>query len=169
METKKNLVNLIELYLSDKGNRFIRGFYYDFDQMQHELEAFIHVGLIVDSCLVHLSDDFVGGFVCRYYIQPESVEFYDTLYHQQEYLSALLIHNCSDKPMKVTFEFSSESWEIEPRGKSIIIPPTISNRVAIHEMTDDEKIDVVARKILDRYKPAFEELAKGPGGQDENH
>ena len=28
------------------------------------------------------------------------------------------------------------------------------------EMTDDEKIDIVATHILKRFKPAFEELAK---------
>jgi len=28
------------------------------------------------------------------------------------------------------------------------------------EMTDDEKIDVVAARILERYRPAFLELAK---------
>lgn len=28
------------------------------------------------------------------------------------------------------------------------------------ELTDDEKIDVVARRIMQRYKPAFMELAK---------
>ncbi|MBR5288399.1 MAG: type II toxin-antitoxin system Phd/YefM family antitoxin [Clostridia bacterium] len=28
------------------------------------------------------------------------------------------------------------------------------------EMTDDEKIDVIARRVLERYRPAFEELAK---------
>ena len=28
------------------------------------------------------------------------------------------------------------------------------------ELTDDEKIDVVARRILDRFKPAFLKLAK---------
>lgn len=30
----------------------------------------------------------------------------------------------------------------------------------ILELTDDEKIDVVAARILKRFKPAFEELAK---------
>lgn len=30
----------------------------------------------------------------------------------------------------------------------------------IFDMTDDEKIDVVAARILKRFKPAFEELAK---------
>lgn len=28
------------------------------------------------------------------------------------------------------------------------------------ELTDDEKIDIVARRIMNRYKPAFLELAK---------
>ena len=28
------------------------------------------------------------------------------------------------------------------------------------DLTDDEKIDIVAARILKRYKPAFEELAK---------
>ena len=28
------------------------------------------------------------------------------------------------------------------------------------DITDDEKIDVAARRILNRFKPAFEELAK---------
>lgn len=28
------------------------------------------------------------------------------------------------------------------------------------EITDDEKIDIAAKRIMDRFKPAFEELAK---------
>ena len=30
----------------------------------------------------------------------------------------------------------------------------------IPDMTDDEKIDVAAAQVLDRFRPAFEELAK---------
>ena len=30
----------------------------------------------------------------------------------------------------------------------------------ILDMTDDEKIDVAAAQVLDRFRPAFEELAK---------
>jgi len=30
----------------------------------------------------------------------------------------------------------------------------------IPELTDDEKIDIAARRILERFRPAFEELAK---------
>lgn len=29
-----------------------------------------------------------------------------------------------------------------------------------HELTDDEKIDIVAHRILNKYRQAFEELAK---------
>ena len=29
------------------------------------------------------------------------------------------------------------------------------------ELTDDEKIDIVARRILERYRETFKELAKG--------
>ena len=28
------------------------------------------------------------------------------------------------------------------------------------DMTNDEKIDVIARRVLNKYRPAFEELAK---------
>ena len=28
------------------------------------------------------------------------------------------------------------------------------------DMTDDEKIDVIARRVLNKYRPAFEKLAK---------
>ena len=37
------------------------------------------------------------------------------------------------------------------------------------ELTNDKKIDIAARKVMARFKPAFEELAKGPGGKNENH
>ena len=33
-------------------------------------------------------------------------------------------------------------------------------RTPILDMTDDEKIDVVAARIMKKYKPAFEELEK---------
>jgi len=34
------------------------------------------------------------------------------------------------------------------------------DNAAFFDLTDDEKIDVVAAQILKKYKPAFEELAK---------
>lgn len=37
---------------------------------------------------------------------------------------------------------------------------TVDTKNATIEMTDDEKIDFVAAQILEKYRPAFEELAK---------
>lgn len=34
------------------------------------------------------------------------------------------------------------------------------SKEALFELTDDEKIDVVARRILEKHRKAFEELAK---------
>ena len=34
------------------------------------------------------------------------------------------------------------------------------NNLLDSELTDDEKIDIVAARVLERFKPAFEELAK---------
>ena len=34
------------------------------------------------------------------------------------------------------------------------------DRSPLLDMTDDEKIDVVAARIMKKFKPAFEELAK---------
>lgn len=35
-----------------------------------------------------------------------------------------------------------------------------SESASVGEMTDDEKFDVVAARVLEKYKPAFLELAK---------
>ena len=43
------------------------------------------------------------------------------------------------------------------RPKYMVIDPENSPML---ELTDDEKIDIVAARILKRFKPAFEELAK---------
>lgn len=34
------------------------------------------------------------------------------------------------------------------------------SKEALLELTDDEKIDIVARRILEKHRKAFEELAK---------
>ena len=57
---------LIELYLSDEDSRFVRGVYYDGDRQPHDLGSFVHVGMVVDSCLVHISCDFVCGYIISF-------------------------------------------------------------------------------------------------------
>ena len=36
----------------------------------------------------------------------------------------------------------------------------LDNNSPIMDLTEDEKIDIVAKRILERYLPAFKELAK---------
>ncbi len=38
--------------------------------------------------------------------------------------------------------------------------PADLSKEALFELTDDEKIDIVARRILEKHRKAFEELAK---------
>ena len=38
--------------------------------------------------------------------------------------------------------------------------PDEMSRVSDESLTDDERIDAVAARILERYKPAFEKLAR---------
>ena len=39
-------------------------------------------------------------------------------------------------------------------------PPSLAPQVGKRELTDDEKIDAAAARILERYREAFLELAK---------
>lgn len=119
----QDAADLIELFLSDEGDRFVKGVYYDVEKVAHELQASIHVGMIVDSCLVYLAEDDISSIVCRYFIQPDTIEFYDTIYHQQEYKTPILIHNCSNEVMTIQMPFSAETWKINPWGETRINPP----------------------------------------------
>ena len=119
----QNAKELIELYLTDEGDRFAKGYYYDGDGNAHELIACIHQGMLVDTCLIHCaSDDLMLRFVCRYYIAPDEVMFYNTLYGQQDYSLPILIHNNSAEPMTITLEWSPDSWTIPSWGEETITP-----------------------------------------------
>lgn len=63
--------------------------------------------------------------------------------------------------------FSRVSRIAEKNGQAVIFKNNRPKYLLIDldnspvlDMTDDEKIDVVAARILKRFKPAFEELAK---------
>ncbi len=63
--------------------------------------------------------------------------------------------------------FSKVAKVAENNGKAVIFknnkPKFLLIDVdsnAYFDITDDEKIDVAAKRILNRFKPAFEELAK---------
>lgn len=63
--------------------------------------------------------------------------------------------------------FSRATRIAEKRGQAVIFKNNRPRYLLIDletspviELTDDEKIDVVAARILKRFRPAFEELAK---------
>lgn len=64
--------------------------------------------------------------------------------------------------------FSSVSRAVERDGKAVIFKNNkpkylildAENDDFIFDLTDDEKTDIVAKRILNRYLPAFKELAK---------
>ena len=54
-----------------------------------------------------------------------------------------------------------ESWQYLVNYKSFSRTTKLLKRgIKYNELTEDEKIDIVAARILNRFRPAFEELAK---------
>ena len=118
--------NIIELYLSmDERHCFAKGFYWDVDGEKHELGATVHVGMLVDSVLIGIEERALfGEFLCRYFLRSR-IEFYDTLYSQQDYSIPMLIHNTSgEKDLVVKFERYDKTWTIAPGGTKCIVPFT---------------------------------------------
>lgn len=113
---------LIELYLSCEGMCFCKGFYYDAEKKRHELECLVHVGMHTDSCLICIADDGLGSIACRYFPGERGVEFYDTIYNQQDYSTRMLIHNSDTRPLEIRFERFDAVWTIEPDGEKYIMP-----------------------------------------------
>ena len=63
--------------------------------------------------------------MCRFYLRnaaKEFIEFYDTLYGQQEYSIPILIHNVGEKDLIIKFEGCSETWIIKAGESNNIIP-----------------------------------------------
>lgn len=116
--------NLIELYLSlDDDCHFAAGFYYDADRKAHELVEYMHVGMFTDSVLIGTYEDALyGSYVCRYYWRSNSIEFYDTIYGQQDYSTLMLIHNTGKRDLIIQFEFYPKKWTIKPGESKMIIP-----------------------------------------------
>ena len=116
--------NTIELYLSmDEKYHFAKGFYRDEEGKSHELCAHVHTGMLVDTVLIGAQDTAVfGEYVCRYFYRS-TIEFYDTLYHQQDYSMPMLIHNTSkERDLVVCFERYDKQWTIAPGESKRIIP-----------------------------------------------
>lgn len=111
---------LIELYLMEEGDHFCKGIYWDAHRAAHSLELLRHVGMVVDSCLLRDPCGEPERFYCRYYLElPEKVEFYDTLYGQQDYSIPILIHNCGTIPLHILLAIYGEVGTVDP-GKAAL-------------------------------------------------
>lgn len=111
---------LIELYLMEENDHFCKGTYWDARGTAHPLAVCRHVGMVVDSCLLCDAREETGRFYGRYYLQsPGQVEFYDTLYGQQDYSVPMLIHNCGTIPLTICLEGYGQAGTVDP-GKAAL-------------------------------------------------
>ncbi|MBR1762768.1 MAG: type II toxin-antitoxin system Phd/YefM family antitoxin [Eubacterium sp.] len=64
--------------------------------------------------------------------------------------------------------FSAVARSVDRNGEAVVLKNNkpkylvidMENDDLILDLTDDEKIDIVAKRVLERYLPAFKELAK---------
>ena len=118
----KDAADLIELYMSYEDYYYFgKGIYYDSDKRSHELKTYVNSGWFQDSVLLFFGDSVETNCVCRYFPKAK-VEFYDTLYGQQDYSTPMLIHNTGKKELVVGFQMYPHEWKIEPRTSKYIIP-----------------------------------------------
>lgn len=117
-ECYQDAANIIELYFTDQGDKFCKGYFYDEHRQPHVLVKYVHLGMFIDTVLIKVKDDAsFSEYICRYYVNNMNlIEFYDTLYQQKPYVTEMLIHNESTWPMSVRFPNGSQ-WEI-PAGES---------------------------------------------------
>lgn len=113
--------DLIELYLCDTNSQFAAGFYYDEEKQPHPLIGSIHLGTFQDSVMVCFAEE-PGICTCRFFPKGHTIEFYDTLYGQQDYSRRILIHNTAKIPLAIQFEGFRATWTILP-GESKMITP----------------------------------------------
>ncbi len=117
---------VIELYYTEEGNTMAAGFFYSED-MIIELEATEHVGMFVDSLLIHVNREAEGLVpycdICRYYLSTYSMRFYKTIYQRDSLIEdcTIVIHNTTEQDLSVSFEFGERAWYIQPK-ETIIIP-----------------------------------------------
>ena len=79
-----------------------------------------------------------------------------------------------DAKMIVSFSqakknFSHVTRIADSHGRAVILKDNkpkyllidLEQESLIHDLTDEEKLEIASNRILKQYKPAFEELAKG--------
>ena len=118
----REATNLIELWLGSGDHRFDKGVHYDADGNPHILQLSIHLGAVRDSFLIcHMDNPSVT--IARYFSGYQGIEFYDTIYGQQDYAVPMRIHNTADYELSVRFQFAKIEHRIEPGRELLIHPP----------------------------------------------
>jgi len=118
----REATELIELWLGTGDDMFDKGVHYDTAGVPHLLTCSIHLGTVRDSCLID-HQEYLSITVCRYFPRHQRIEFYDTIYGQQDYTTPMWIHNTSAEPLTVKFQFGCVEHIIEPSGELLIHPP----------------------------------------------
>ena len=118
-ETFADAAGLLELYLTNEGNKFVKGFYYDKDKNPHKLHLDLHIGTFTDTALIHDPDAPFKDYYCRYYIDPgNTIEFY----RMKDWNIPMLIHNVSEKELIIKCEVFSGTHTIKAGENKTITP-----------------------------------------------
>lgn len=118
----RNASNLIELWLGTGDHRFDKGVHYDAAGLPHILQLSIHLGTMRESFLICHMDN-PGNIVARYFSGFQGIEFYDTIYGQQDYSTPIWVHNTADYELSIRFQFAKVEHRIAPGEELLIHPP----------------------------------------------
>lgn len=110
--------DLVVLYLTNQGNYFCEGTWFDTAGVPHKLHCTEQTGMFVDSFLL---EDEQHRIVCRYFQQWRGLCFYRAIYTQDVACSEFLLYNESDKPLKIQFEARADSFVV-PAEEALRIP-----------------------------------------------
>lgn len=122
----RQATNLLEFWLGTGDYLFDKGVHYDDSGVPHLLTNSVHLGTFQDSCLIQYQETMCPT-VARFFPHHAGVEFYDTIYGQQDYSTPMLIHNTGKMPLTVEFQFGGVEHIIEP-GEDLLIHPPQRNR-----------------------------------------
>lgn len=110
-----NESNLMDLYLSNLADKYIKGYYYNSKGNYYPLENVIHVGMFTDTVLISLPEESYQRKISYYLSSGNTIRFYDiSLLH--DYDCELLVHNESKNEMILEFP-NVVTWVI-PAGES---------------------------------------------------
>jgi len=123
----------MELYMTDEGYKFEKGYLYCLGQAV-EMDAIpsqdIDLPMDLQDCvLVGTSDEVLmwemAGSSCRYYLDGPSIEFFKKPSEEEDevnYPVPMVIHNICKRPLTICFEGIDETWTIQPGENKRIIP-----------------------------------------------